>query len=262
MTSHETLPVLNRTGMDDRGVVDLLHASNLGEAQLGTLATQRAVNADVRKFAEQMIRDHVMADGALFGAQGTTARWGLTRDILAGAVVGTDSTGHMAHTGSIGTTGSAGYAGTGIGTAGSNAAVTAASATASSSSGGTGTMATAGSIGTTGSAGYANAGSSTGMSGAAGSGSAVIASSTSPSADLRQATHGALTALSARKGDRFDGAYIDNQVAVHRWLLDNLDSTLIPAAKDAQLRAMLQQVRARVVEHLNMAQNLELKIRR
>jgi putative membrane protein len=40
----------------------LLHALNQGEIQAGTVAQSRAQNADVKAFAEQMVRDHTQLD--------------------------------------------------------------------------------------------------------------------------------------------------------------------------------------------------------
>jgi predicted outer membrane protein len=252
--------------MDDRGAVGIVHASNLGEAQLGELTMRRAMRARVREFAALMVREHLFADASLLDAQGKTPRWGLTDAMMAAARFGTDSTGHMAHTGSIGTTGSAGYAGTGTAAARTvtDTVTTAGAADTShaATSGGTGTMATSGSIGTTGSAGYANAGSSVGMSGATGSGSAVIASAASVASEMQRMSAADLVTFSALNGSAFDRAYIDNQVAAHAWMLQNLDTVLIPAVKDAALQTALRQIRARVALHLDAARDVQSGARR
>jgi putative membrane protein len=46
----------------DAHAMGLLHALNQGEIQAGTVAQSRAQNADVKAFAEQMVRDHTQLD--------------------------------------------------------------------------------------------------------------------------------------------------------------------------------------------------------
>ena len=46
----------------DANIVALLHESNVGEIQAGTAAQQRATNAAVRTFAQQMITEHTGLD--------------------------------------------------------------------------------------------------------------------------------------------------------------------------------------------------------
>jgi putative membrane protein len=58
------------------------------------------------------------------------------------------------------------------------------------------------------------------------------------------------------EGAAFDSAYAENEVAYHRRLLGALDGTLIPAARNAELRALLAQVRPAVAAHLQHAQRL------
>ncbi len=62
------------------------------------------------------------------------------------------------------------------------------------------------------------------------------------------------------KGKEFDTAYMDCQVSMHRDVLDKLDSTLIPNAQNAELKAMLQDTRGKVEEHLNHAQMIRQKL--
>lgn len=62
-----------------------------------------------------------------------------------------------------------------------------------------------------------------------------------------------LRSLGEREGTEFDRAYIANQVAMHRWLLETMDNTLIPAARDDRLEALLRSQRAIIAEHLEHA---------
>jgi len=50
------------TPRSDADIVALLHESNVGEIQAGTLAQQRATNAAVKRFAQQMVTDHSALD--------------------------------------------------------------------------------------------------------------------------------------------------------------------------------------------------------
>jgi putative membrane protein len=66
-----------------------------------------------------------------------------------------------------------------------------------------------------------------------------------------------LTALSALSGDAFDKAYVDHEVAYHQQVLDAVDKTLIPNAKNAELKALLVKVRPAFVAHLEHARHLQ-----
>jgi putative membrane protein len=63
--------------------------------------------------------------------------------------------------------------------------------------------------------------------------------------------------LKSAKGASFDTTYIDAQVKEHNGLLDLLDNKLIPQAQNADLRAMLQDVRKTVAAHLKTAQDIQ-----
>jgi putative membrane protein len=66
-----------------------------------------------------------------------------------------------------------------------------------------------------------------------------------------------LASLEGKSGAGFDRSYIDAQAKEHKDVLDLFDNTLIPNAKDAQLKAALQQVRPMVAEHLKEAEDLQ-----
>ena len=55
--------------------------------------------------------------------------------------------------------------------------------------------------------------------------------------------------LSALDGAAFDKAYIDNEVAYHKAVNTALSGTLIPAAQNAELKAVLQQGLTLFTEH-------------
>ncbi|HZX96506.1 MAG TPA: DUF4142 domain-containing protein [Myxococcales bacterium] len=62
--------------------------------------------------------------------------------------------------------------------------------------------------------------------------------------------------LKTMKGKEFDKAYADHEVAYHQQVLEALDKTLIPSAQNAELKSLLQAVRAVVAQHLDHASAL------
>jgi putative membrane protein len=62
--------------------------------------------------------------------------------------------------------------------------------------------------------------------------------------------------LSANDDPSFDRAYIISQIDAHRQALDTIDSRLMPAVKSQDLRQMLEGLRPRVANHLQMAQTI------
>lgn len=59
------------------------------------------------------------------------------------------------------------------------------------------------------------------------------------------------------QGADFDRAYVDHEIAHHEQVLDTLDKVLIPAARNAELKKLLQKVRPAVAEHLENAKILQ-----
>ena len=66
-----------------------------------------------------------------------------------------------------------------------------------------------------------------------------------------------LANLKALKGAAFDRAYVDHEVTYHQAVLDALDKTLIPNAKNEELKALLVKVRPAFVAHLEHAKHLQ-----
>ena len=62
--------------------------------------------------------------------------------------------------------------------------------------------------------------------------------------------------LKTLKGAAFDKAYVDHEVAYHQAVIDAVDKTLIPNAKNADLKALLVKVRPAFVAHLEHAKHL------
>jgi putative membrane protein len=65
-----------------------------------------------------------------------------------------------------------------------------------------------------------------------------------------------LADLQRLSGAAFDKAYVDHEVAYHQAVLDAVDKTLIPNAKNAELKALLVKVRPAFVAHLEHAKHL------
>jgi putative membrane protein len=77
------------------------------------------------------------------------------------------------------------------------------------------------------------------------------------SRQLQQGDQQARNDLAGKRGADFDRAYIDHEIQYHQSLLDALDKTLIPGAQNADLKALLQQVRPNVAAHLQLAQQIQ-----
>ena len=66
--------------------------------------------------------------------------------------------------------------------------------------------------------------------------------------------------LTGRSGAAFDKAYIDNEVTYHQTVLDAIDQTLIPSSENAELKALLEQVRPAIAAHLQHAQQIQTRL--
>ena len=67
--------------------------------------------------------------------------------------------------------------------------------------------------------------------------------------------------LKGLKGAAFDKAYIDHEIAYHQSVLDAIDKTLIPGAKNAELKALLEKVRPAFVAHLEHAKHIQSSLK-
>jgi putative membrane protein len=67
--------------------------------------------------------------------------------------------------------------------------------------------------------------------------------------------------LSGLSGAAFDKAYVQHEVAYHQQVLDAVDQTLIPNAKNAELKALLVKVRPAFVAHLEHAKHLQASMK-
>lgn len=63
--------------------------------------------------------------------------------------------------------------------------------------------------------------------------------------------------LNKLKAKDFDKAYIDHEVAYHEQVIDAVDNTLIPNAKNAELKALLEKVSPVLKAHLEHAKQVQ-----
>lgn len=71
-----------------------------------------------------------------------------------------------------------------------------------------------------------------------------------------------LARLEKLQGAAFDKAYVDQEVAYHQQVLEALDKTLIPGAKNEELKALLVKVRPAFVAHLEHAKGIQASLSR
>jgi putative membrane protein len=88
----------------------------------------------------------------------------------------------------------------------------------------------------------------------------VTPESNATSKSLQQGGDQNVTALKKLSGAAFDRAYVDHEVAYHQAVLDAMDNTLIPNAKNAELKALLVRVRPAFVAHLEHAKEIQASL--
>jgi putative membrane protein len=67
--------------------------------------------------------------------------------------------------------------------------------------------------------------------------------------------------LNELKGSAFDKHYVDHEVAYHQAVLDAIDKTLIPSAKNAELKALITKVRPAIASHLEHAKHMQASLK-
>lgn len=80
------------------------------------------------------------------------------------------------------------------------------------------------------------------------------------SASLQKGGDANLAKLKKLKGKAFDKAYVDHEVAYHQAVIDAVDKTLIPSAKNAELKALIEKVRPALAQHLEHAKHLQASL--
>jgi putative membrane protein len=77
---------------------------------------------------------------------------------------------------------------------------------------------------------------------------------------LKQGGEENVKKLKGLKGAEFDKAYIDHEVDYHQAVLDAVDKTLIPSAKNAELKSLIEKVRPAFVAHLEKAKSIQASL--
>jgi putative membrane protein len=80
------------------------------------------------------------------------------------------------------------------------------------------------------------------------------------SASLKKGGDQNLAKLKTLKGAAFDKAYVDHEVTYHQDVIDALDKTLVPSAKNEDLKALMVKVRPAFVAHLEHAKHLQSQL--
>lgn len=70
-----------------------------------------------------------------------------------------------------------------------------------------------------------------------------------------------LAHLRTLSGAALDRAYVDHDVAYHEQVIAAIDTALIPNAQNAELKALLVQVRPAFIEHLHHAKRLQASLK-
>ena len=81
-----------------------------------------------------------------------------------------------------------------------------------------------------------------------------------PAAELKAEAPATLTTLKAAPAPEFDKTYIASQIDAHRKVLDMLSTRLIPEAKDADLKALLEELRPTIESHLKEAEAIQQEL--
>jgi putative membrane protein len=81
------------------------------------------------------------------------------------------------------------------------------------------------------------------------------------SQSLKKGGEDNVKSLKGLKGDAFDKAYVDHEVVYHQAVLDAIDKTLIPSAKNAELKDLIVKVRPAFVGHLEHAKMIQSKMK-
>lgn len=85
-------------------------------------------------------------------------------------------------------------------------------------------------------------------------------SETAASRDLKMRSNSKMDALKDKSGAEFDRAYMDTQVQMHQQVATDLQTKLIPAAKNSEFRSFLQETLSHVQGHLEQAQRLQSQV--
>jgi putative membrane protein len=84
---------------------------------------------------------------------------------------------------------------------------------------------------------------------------------TPPAGDASAKTQAeAMAALRAKHGADFDRAFVEHEVAFHTSVIDAIQTTLLPAIQNKELKALVEKVAPAFQAHLLVAQRLERQL--
>ncbi len=82
-----------------------------------------------------------------------------------------------------------------------------------------------------------------------------------PANDQGAAQHkAAMDKLKGLKGAEFDKTWLDHEIAYHQAVIDAVTKTLLPATRNAELKALEEKIAPAFVGHLQMAKDLRAKM--
>ncbi len=80
---------------------------------------------------------------------------------------------------------------------------------------------------------------------------------TPPADDAGAKGHAAaMTSLRALKGEAFDRAFLEHEVAFHKSVIDAINATLLPAIQNAEVKALVVKVAPAFQAHMLKAEQL------
>lgn len=88
----------------------------------------------------------------------------------------------------------------------------------------------------------------------------VVPEDNAASLDLRDESANRRDAMRELEGYKFDSTYIENEVSYHQKFLVTIDSLMLPAAKNAELKGLLTAVRPAVAAHLAHAEQVRANV--
>jgi putative membrane protein len=84
---------------------------------------------------------------------------------------------------------------------------------------------------------------------------------TPPANDQSAVDHAAVVKrLSALRGSAFDHAFLQHEVAFHKGVIDAMNTTLMPAIQNAELKALVVKVAPAFQAHMQAAENLDKQL--
>jgi putative membrane protein len=84
---------------------------------------------------------------------------------------------------------------------------------------------------------------------------------TPPAGDTSAKTQAeAMAALRAKHGAEFDRAFVEHEVTFHKSVIDAIQTTLLPAIQNKELKALVEKVAPAFQAHLEVAQRLERQL--